>query len=1330
MTITVTGILKTPSGAAIQNAEILFEQGTTSLEIIAGTDHSFLTNTSGAYTSPVGIGNYIIKIRFPEDIYYTTVASNVEVVSSMNGYSINQILKDQSAIEGVDEDILDQCIQARDAAVQQQIDAEASEAMAKNWATKAEDSIVETTLYSSYHYSRKSSASQTLASDWAIKPYNTIVTTGSYSALHHSTLASEWATKPYNTIVNGLTGKYSALHYSALAADYAIKPYNSLVNGIASTYSALHYATLSQKWSNTAEDALVTTAGTYSALHYSSKSSKSQILSQDWAAKAENSVVSGGLYSALHYAAKAAASQTSGSGSQSAAAGSQAAAATSQTNAATSEANALIAETNAETAETNAETAETNAAGSQTSASGSQTLAGKWATDPVDTQVTTGKYSAFHHQTKAQTSQTLASDWAIKPYNTIVTVAGTYSSLHYSTLASEWATKAYNSTVNGVAGKYSALHYSSLAADYAVKPYNTLVNGIASTYSALHYATLSQKWSNTAEDTIVTTTGTYSALHYSAKAAASQTAASSSQTAAATSQTNAASSATAASGSATAASGSATAAAGSQTTAQKWAANPENTVVSGGLYSALHYAAKAAQSAQTAAGQMIWKGGWSAQAGQAPPTPVSTVDYYRITAAGTILSVAYDIGDYIHWDNISSIWFKMDGTDSVISVNGKSGQVTITLDELSGFYQSKTVLNVDLNTINIPGVYYQTANANATVINNYPEQQAGTLIVTPSAYGTQQQYITFGSANTYQRGLSSSWNGTNGPWGTWKLVSVPINTFMRTVLDDTSATEVRNTIGAYATTGGAITGTVTIEPTGTPGYGLRFTTSGTTVYLQQGKTDKDVADQKLIIGGWSGASLSSFDIVTSSHGIATIKGSKIYTEGYKPTAADVGAEPAGAVAQHVALADPHTQYIKAQDYQPSEPPFPDVWAPLSDSIQLEQGNGTNMVKFEATDTLTMPGINQLEFSRLSTGTYLDKTGVLRTALINEPRFEKEGLLMEGASTNVVTRSESFLASNFGDAWAHTPVSDGWISLSAKTTEVGPPAEPAYADVAGNSQITVNAIQTFSIDIQKTTDLSVKFQTYGPSAGNSAVSITTQTWDSVVPSVGFTITRSSDNTWMRIEYTGTFTSASTRIIRIYPNNGSDFTVRRTLVYRRCQVELLPFATSYIYTNGAQATRSAEICKISWPKNLEPIMTIGNSLTTTMEYDLLGTGQAHAHRCVLQQGSGTGSPGNFILRFNNAQTMMAFYRSSGAVGSADVGTANRKGFCAVRIKPDNQCTYIVNDLVMNNTSAPTGAGTLDYLGLGCTPTGSRQMFGHIRNLRIWNKVLTDAQINRMK
>jgi hypothetical protein len=80
---------------------------------------------------------------------------------------------------------------------------------------------------------------------------------------------------------------------------------------------------------------------------------------------------------------------------------------------------------------------------------------------------------------------------------------------------------------------------------------------------------------------------------------------------------------------------------------------------------------------------------------------------------------------------------------------------------------------VDLNTLGFglnavqSGIYHQSANANATEANNYPEKKAGTLFVTGSAYGSQQMYITFDTNTIWVRGLSTNWNGTDGPWRPW-----------------------------------------------------------------------------------------------------------------------------------------------------------------------------------------------------------------------------------------------------------------------------------------------------------------------------------------------------------------------------------------------------------------------------------------------------------------------------------------------------------------------------------------------------------------------------------
>lgn len=79
------------------------------------------------------------------------------------------------------------------------------------------------------------------------------------------------------------------------------------------------------------------------------------------------------------------------------------------------------------------------------------------------------------------------------------------------------------------------------------------------------------------------------------------------------------------------------------------------------------------------------------------------------------------------------------------------------------------VLSVDLNTlghIDHAGVYYQNADVSALADKHYPIQLSGTLSVTPSAYGCQQEYTTYSTSRKFMRSLLGVWNGS-GPWSPW-----------------------------------------------------------------------------------------------------------------------------------------------------------------------------------------------------------------------------------------------------------------------------------------------------------------------------------------------------------------------------------------------------------------------------------------------------------------------------------------------------------------------------------------------------------------------------------
>lgn len=93
---------------------------------------------------------------------------------------------------------------------------------------------------------------------------------------------------------------------------------------------------------------------------------------------------------------------------------------------------------------------------------------------------------------------------------------------------------------------------------------------------------------------------------------------------------------------------------------------------------------EAMQAAQSLTGGLFFGGPWDASSGSAPPTPSDGSAYYKITAAGVIESIDYAVNDNIVYDNINQNWFKVDNTESVVSVAGKQGVVTLDISDIEG----------------------------------------------------------------------------------------------------------------------------------------------------------------------------------------------------------------------------------------------------------------------------------------------------------------------------------------------------------------------------------------------------------------------------------------------------------------------------------------------------------------------------------------------------------------------------------------------------------------------------------------------------------------------
>jgi hypothetical protein len=233
---------------------------------------------------------------------------------------------------------------------------------------------------------------------------------------------------------------------------------------------------------------------------------------------------------------------------------------------------------------------------------------------------------------------------------------------------------------------------------------------------------------------------------------------------------------------------------------------------------------------------------------------------------------------------------------------------------------SAILTTTDINTLGFASgagsavLYAQPKNANATAALHYPQGIAGTLYVTPSAYGCQQMYITF-TGNIWNRGLSADWNGVDGPWKEWvptysannKPTAADVGAWTATqsaasekALADEVATAFKIRTNLTATDSpNALHGTAMFGHYGVPGaaaattdkgypmngfVGVIFVTWGPNATQQIAFNNNGRQFTRGASGAWNGVD-----------GPWTAW-NEIYCQANKPTPADVGALPAGGTA--------------------------------------------------------------------------------------------------------------------------------------------------------------------------------------------------------------------------------------------------------------------------------------------------------------------------------------------------------------------------------------------------------------------------------------------------
>ncbi|MBY7952284.1 hypothetical protein KW491_06430 [Vibrio fluvialis] len=152
-----------------------------------------------------------------------------------------------------------------------------------------------------------------------------------------------------------------------------------------------------------------------------------------------------------------------------------------------------------------------------------------------------------------------------------------------------------------------------------------------------------------------------------------------------------------------------------------------NTSLSAGYaQSASDDADRAEAAALTASSGVIDRGSWDASAGNFPTptlTPEERTDWYRISVAGVMSDgiqpdIDASIGDNLYWDKENDVWYKIDNTDKVNSVNGKEGDVVLDASDFDDIYSKNEVDNALLSKANSSDVYLKTDTYSQTEIDD------------------------------------------------------------------------------------------------------------------------------------------------------------------------------------------------------------------------------------------------------------------------------------------------------------------------------------------------------------------------------------------------------------------------------------------------------------------------------------------------------------------------------------------------------------------------------------------------------------------------------------
>jgi hypothetical protein len=381
----------------------------------------------------------------------------------------------------------------------------------------------------------------------------------------------------------------------------------------------------------------------------------------------------------------------------------------------------------------------------------------------------------------------------------------------------------------------------------------------------------------------------------------------------------------------------------------------------------------------------------------------------------------------------------------------------------------------------------------------------------------------------------------------------------------------------------------------------------------------------------------------------------------------------------------------------------------------------------------------ITFTRASDATYFDADGVLQTASNNVARFDHSGgsslgLLIEEARTNTFQRS-----AEFSDAyWAKSQVT---ITANAATAPDGTTTADEMVEDSSNDGHGINRTGAFaftsgtsytvSVFVKAssgTRNIRLAFGTGGFDANSRAALFNPHNGTVVSSDAGTTATiQAAGSSYYRVVLTATANATvATGTVFIAMVDGTTFSYTgdntSSLYLWGAQLETGAFATSYIPTTTAAATRSADLGLVT------PISSFYNQAEGTLFAEF----QALAVTTASVMAFSDNSTANLNqIRMTSGDTNYRYQASAStiaSIGLTAVGASAQKVAAA----------YATNDFAAyrgGSAGTPDTSGTpvtvMDRLRLGQAFTSAGVLVPniYIRKVAYWPKRLTNTLLEQL-